>query len=606
MQHIGIINYKNKIIYVDLKDSNLLCYYYHNNEKYNISINTVLELFKSIFDKTKEEFLEKDGNYSIFVNKETGYKHFYKEGKEDILKFFLTNGTDGLLYKGTNINDKYLKVRQFINKKANVGIILSLILATAISSTTITYLENQDEKVKEEIEELNTASLETEYNKYYDFTSLANAIKSPANVGEFRKDILYSEELIRDICNTPMTEDGIKSLEEKVTDIEVVPFTDEDELENIMRIEKGLLPIVGYYSTLQPNIIHIKNLSDSDTLSHEFVHLLQANSEYSYIQEACAEIISHEYYGYDISTYEEEVKRIQVLMEIIGSEAIWNINFNGDDSKFDNIILENISIDEYGELYSILITPVSYLNEQDREELNNSFDIILSNLYSNIYHESIEDNKIIQNIYKVGYDKTSRTNMKNERHYFDDVENNESRPDFVYSEYMTFQEAEEKGLIEVEMEISSHVYITEEEYKERLENNEDAYVYYIPQEGIKRNYDREKGIIDNNTTWIKETDGKEYTTEEALEQGLIREKYYYIDEKLVDYKNIDLDAERKAGNNISAIWRITSLTDEYDSIMMAQSKEEIIDGKKYYMVECKNNIYISNDKTKTEESSKSR
>ena len=89
MQHIGIINYKNKIIYVDLKDNDLLCYYYHNNKKRNISITTVLELFKSLFDKSKEEFIKQDGNYSIFVNKETGYKHFYKDGKEDILKFFL-------------------------------------------------------------------------------------------------------------------------------------------------------------------------------------------------------------------------------------------------------------------------------------------------------------------------------------------------------------------------------------------------------------------------------------------------------------------------------------------------------------------------------------
>ena len=214
MQHIGIINYKNKIIYVDLKDNNLICYYYHNNEKRNIGINTVLELFKSIFDKTKEEFLEQDGEYNVFLNQETGYKHFYKDGKEDILKFFLTNGTNGTLYKGSDIKDKYLKVKQFVNKKANIGILLSLVLATAISSSAITNLVNQEEEVQEEIEELDVASLETEYNKYYDFDSLANAIKSPANVGNLSKDILYNEELIRDICNTPMSEDRIKSLEE--------------------------------------------------------------------------------------------------------------------------------------------------------------------------------------------------------------------------------------------------------------------------------------------------------------------------------------------------------------------------------------------------------
>lgn len=600
MQHIGIINYKNKIIYVDLEDNNLLCYYYHNKGKRIISITTVLELFKNLFDKSKEEFIKQDGNYSVFVNKETGYKHFYKDGKEDILKFFLTNGTDGILYKGPDINDKYLKVRKFVNKKTNIVIVLSLILATVISSSAITNLDNKDEKVQEEIEELDSASLETEYNEYYDFESLSNAIKSPLNVGKLRKDILYNEELIRDICNTPMSEDVIKSLEEKVTDIEIVPFTEEDDLENLAKIQQGLAPAIGYYKPLEPNIIHVKDLLASDTIFHEFAHLLQANSEYSYIQEACGEIIAHEYYGCEIDSYIEEVKRMQVLMEIIGSEAIWNINFSGDDSKFDDIILENLSIEEYGELYGILITPVNILTEEDREKLNASFDTILSDLYSNIYHESIEDNEIIQNIYKVGYDKNLRTNMKNQRHYFNDIDDSFDIADFVYSEYMTFQEAEDKGLIEVEMEVSSHVDITEEEYEERLENNQDAYSRYEPLEGIKRKLNPET----LESKWIEEANGKEYTTEEALEQGLIRKRYYYIDKQVVDYRNVDVDAKMKAGSIDGISWNIIPLTDKYDNIKMTDSQE--IDGKNYYMVECSNNIYISNDKTKTEETSKSR
>lgn len=600
MQHIGIINYKNKIIYVDLKDNDLLCYYYHNNKKRNISITTVLELFKSLFDKSKEEFIKQDGNYSIFVNKETGYKHFYKDGKEDILKFFLTNGTDGLLCKGTDINDKYLKVRKFVSKKTNIVIVLSLILATAISSSTKINSVNQDKEVQQEMEELDSASLETEYNEYYDFTSLSNAIKSPANVGNLSKDILYNEELIKDICNTPMSEDRIKSLEEKVTDIEIIPFTEEDDLDNLVKIQQGLGLTLGYYNKLEPNIIHVKDYADYSTIYHEFAHLLQANSEYSYIQEACAEIIAHEYFGCEIDKYKEEVKRMQVLMEIIGGEAIWNINFSGDDSKFDNIILENIPIEEYGELYGILIIPFNILTEQDREKLNAAFDKILSDLYSNIYHEPIEDNEVIQNIYKVGYDKNLRTNMKNQRHYFNDIDDSFDIADFVYSEYMTFQEAEDKGLIEVEMEVSSHVDITEEEYKERLKNNQDAYSGYEPLEGIKSKLNPE--TLEH--AWIEEANGKEYTTEEALEQGLIRKRYYYIDDRLVDYRDIDLDAEMKAGNISGAQWRIIPLSDKYDNITKTDSQE--IDGKKYYMVECSNNIYISNNKTKTEESSKSR
>ena len=134
-----------------------------------------------------------------------------------------------------------------------------------------------------------------------------------------------------------MSEDAIKSLEEKVTDIEIVPFTEEDDLENLVKIQQGLGLTLGYYNKLEPNIIHVKDYADYSTIYHEFAHLLQADSEYNYIQEACGEIIAHEYYGREIDSYIEEVKRIQVLMEIIGSEAIWAINFSGDDSKFDDI-----------------------------------------------------------------------------------------------------------------------------------------------------------------------------------------------------------------------------------------------------------------------------
>ena len=60
----------------------------------------------------------------------------------------------------------------------------------------------------------------------------------------------------------------------------------------------------------------------------------------------------------------------------------------------------------------------------------------------------------------------------------------------------------------------------------------------------------------------------------------------------------------KAGSIDGISWNIIPLTDKYDNIKMTDSQE--IDGKNYYMVECSNNIYISNDKTKTEETSKSR
>ncbi len=593
MKHIGIINYNKKIIYIDLLENNLECYYYHNHEKKNISINTVLELLKSIFDKTNEEFLEQDGEYKIFINKETGYKHFYKDGKEDIIKFFLYNGENAILCKGLDIKDKYNEIKEFFNKNKDIKIILTLNLALTLSNSFNIYnLENNVYNAQQELEELNIASLETEYNEYYDYTSLSNSLKSPANIGELRDDFLYNEDLIRDICNTPMTEDRIMSLKEKTTDIEVVTVTYEE-----MK-ERGLSNAVGYYNVVEePNVIHTVNLNNPDTIYHELIHLLQDNNEYKYVKEACAEIISTEYYGCKIASYQEEVKIIQILMEIIGSDAIWDINFNGDDSKLDEVILNNLPVEEYGKLYGILITNIGFLNQQELDELNNSFDEILSDLYYSIYGESIEENEIIQNIYQC-YDFSQSTTLINNRHYFQDVEN--KRPDFIKSEYMTLKDAIDKNIVKVEMKGTKEVRVSEDEYKERLSKNLKTEIGYNSIEGVK--FTRKKF---NDKIVIKwEYKGKIYTTEEALEKGLIEAYYYYLKDEIVDYNTIDEEKEFANLNFGSFSKTIIPLTDEYDNVESYSYKD--VDGEKQEIVKLSDNIYISNENTKIDEQSKSR
>ena len=593
MKHIGIINYNKKIIYIDLLENNLECYYYHNHEKKNISINTVLELLKSIFDKTNEEFLEQDGEYKIFINKETGYKHFYKDGKEDIIKFFLHNGENAILCKGLDIKDKYNEIKEFFNKNKDIKIILTLNLALTLSNSFNIYnLENNVYNAQQELEELNIASLETEYNEYYDYTSLSNSLKSPANIGELRDDFLYNEDLIRDICNTPMTEDRIMSLKEKTTDIEVVTVTYEE-----MK-ERGLSNAVGYYNVVEePNVIHTVNLNNPDTIYHELIHLLQDNNEYKYVKEACAEIISTEYYGCKIASYQEEVKRIQILMEIIGSDAIWDINFNGDDSKLDEVILNHLPVEEYGKLYGILITNIGFLNQQELDELNNSFDEILSDLYYSIYGESIEENEIIQNIYQC-YDFSQSTTLINNRHYFQDVEN--KRPDFIKSEYMTLKDAIDKNIVKVEMKGTKEVRVSEDEYKERLSKNLKTEIGYNSIEGVK--FTRKKFNDEIVTMW--EYKGELYPTKEALEKGLIEAYYYYLKDEIVDYNTIDEEKEFANLNFGSFSKTIIPLTDEYDNVESYSYKD--VDGEKQEIVKLSDNIYISNENTKIDEQSKSR
>ena len=121
--HIGIIQYKNKIIYIDLKDNRIYGYYYHNKKKHIISLNTIAILVNSLFDREKEEFLKQQGEYTVFINKETAYKHFYKDGKEDLLKFFLENGQNGIMYEDKKNNKNNQRTKIFFNRKKWLNIL---------------------------------------------------------------------------------------------------------------------------------------------------------------------------------------------------------------------------------------------------------------------------------------------------------------------------------------------------------------------------------------------------------------------------------------------------------------------------------------------------
>ena len=603
MQHIGIINYNKKIIYIDLLENNLECYYYHNHEKKNISINTLLELLKSIFDKTKEEFLEQDGEYKIFINKETGYKHFYKDGKEDIMKFFLHNGENAILCKGLDIKDKYNEIKEFFNKSKAINITMTFVLTYVISNSFATYNTlNKYYDTKEELEELKAAIMEDDCNQYYDIDSLSSSLKEAdakmRNKGNNGTN-LFNLELIMDICNTPMTEDRIMSVKEKTTDIEVIEFDVEDYKENAERVEQGLFRRSGYYNYLDPNIIHVESLSSVDTIHHEFVHLLQDDSMYNYIQEASAEIISSEYYGHIINSYQEEVKRIEILMEIIGNKPIWDLNFSGNSDSLEKVLSENLSKEDYEELQKILRVSPGYKTTDELEKINESFDEILSNLYYSMYNESIEQNEIIQNIYQC-YDNSQSTTLINNRHYFQDVEQNKNRPDFIKSEYMTLKDAIDKNIVRVDMRVRKTVGISEDEYKERLSKNLKTEIGYNANEDV--NSVSEVAYDEIVRKW--EYQGKVYTTEEALEKGLIEPYYYYTIDEIVDY-NAPEDEKKFADNGFVGFSKtIIPLTDEYDNIESYSYSDENV--QKQEIVKLSDNIYISNENTKIDEQSKSR
>lgn len=566
--HVGIIQYKNKIIYVDLKDNRIYGYYYHNKKKHIISLNTIAILVNSLFDKSKEKFLKQQGEYTVFINKETAYKHFYQDGKEDLLKFFLENGQNGIMYEDKKNNKNNQRTKSFFNRKKMVKYIMGLTLYSALflsTYKTTTYIIS--ELNSQEIQELEEAATEIADNQYYDFESICNAIQLATTLSDQDKNFLYNEELFKAISNTPMTEDRIMSLEEKLTDIKILPFTEEDEEENKTREEQGLLETVGYYNPLTPNIFYMENLTNQDTKTHEFIHLLQDNNNYYYIREASAEIISNEYYGALLDSYKEEAKRIKVLMEIIGTNPIWNVNFSGSEEKlqeFNDILYNNLSYKEYGEITEILTTSPSDKTPEEMKKINENLDKILANLYNNIYHEPIENNEIIQYIY--GSNNLNTTNCA--RHYFQDRENKEGRK-IEKLENIPLIEAIQEENIEIEFYNQKEVELTKEEYlKEKKEGKNVSFTIKELAENVSIEVVPDPS--NEEIHYLVNNEQKEYTAEELIELGYIIPEFYRIEKEPVAPEDVYYRMQR--GEKIFE--KVRKTPSEYTVIGLNINREE--------------------------------
>ena len=155
---------------------------------------------------------------------------------------------------------------------------------------------------------------------------------------------------------------------------------------------------LGFYNTGRPNVINIRDYEDlddfyKDVISHEFVHLCQETLGYNLIIESSAELISSEYYNVEANCYYDQLILIKELMEIIGSDPLWHYIFTGDFSLIESSVRPFLTDEEYKEFLSCLTfdysdydsSLITFAKLQD----------LLNILYSRIYNEDINDNKVI-------------------------------------------------------------------------------------------------------------------------------------------------------------------------------------------------------------------
>ena len=520
--HLGIIKINNTKIYID-KHKNLISYYYENGNKKIINNDLIILLIKELVTCHHKKFLYQD-EYEVYLDEQTGYKHFYKDGKENYTIFFYENGYDAILYK-ENSNQSNFKTFTVKGTKICISIILLLTVINGIKSNIV---QNPEKIVSPQIEYTQENELTVDSSFFKDF------ILNSENLTKEEKQLLINNQFFKDLSETPITSSRKSSLEEKFNNITIKSGTEGRPSPNVL----------GWYIDLFPNTIHVVDENDNNTKIHEFIHLTQEFTEYSYIREACADLISLEYYGIEDSlTYNDAATRIQFLMELIGPEIIWNLNFNGDETSFENKIYELLPEESAIKLLQLFKQNPANITVEKYQEQNKEIDKYLYQIYNTLTNENNPLNTI-QEETGITFD-TFNSNQT----YFNHSNNEYS---FSFSKIITLEEAKQKGLVNIS--VAEKTYISEENI-EKLKSQEipifKEYEILNNNFQIMPSVDKNQEIID---MVYNINNDETYTLEEAEQKGYIECKYWY-------YKYIPANE-----NTVSEYPLIITPTEKYEGL----------------------------------------
>ena len=466
---------------------------------------------------------EEDG-YTVYLD-EANNKRYFKGEKEDFYKFFESNGKDAILYEDTSPSkneDKFKPKMYYLKKGINIATFIGSAYLAAILISDIENYNNRIIRYNEIVGIHKQIDFEVDDIKNYILQSEGENFSD-----EFKRKLTSSDKFFSDIMDAA-DPSRYYLLSKKLENINIKYFTDEE------KTEEQKETVAGYYSVYTDlNSIHLREKTEYCTehaVFHEFIHLLQDDNEYRYVREACAEMMTCEYYGKQSSAYPEARKRIAVLMEIIGPQTVFECNFKGDTSTFENKIKKHLNEEEATELLDLFKESPFY--DENSEDTNKEIDELLSKMYENVYGKSMADDELINYIYDNNIDDYNIT-----RSYFNSenvgIHKKFLHKDLVDVEKVDFEKMDKDG--------TKYICLYEEE---------------ISEEEYKNMKDKDNVNIRCNTAddyfclgkkICKKDSDIEYTIEEAIDRNivsnvkynLIKRDFFDSYDELLKYKKDD-------------------------------------------------------------------
>ena len=492
----AIIRIEKNNYYLTINNDSISIILANNNETRVLSKEEAEDLINSLFESILV-FKERVNNYDIYID-EVGNKRYFKDNKEDLLMFFKNNGKKYIMYSSlldNNLNedDKFFRIFKLKIRKEMVA----YLLCSALAINIVNFTTSISEKIHYEdghfvIDRMITLS---DAKKYI--------YESEGDITEEQRDYFYNDDFITDVLEVA-DESRNYILRQKLKNINIIygdDFFDENNA-------------AGYYDLEALNTIHLKDTSEetfNHASAHEFVHLMQDNNQYSYVLEACAEMMSAEYYDRNSCTYPKQRESVCMLMEVIGPKPVMELNFKGDTSTFEKAIKEYLDKEDANTLLELFTKNAL---EEDFDEVSNQINPLIEKMYFNKYQEKIDINDY--NIFRDIQGEKLRC-------YF-----NQRKKNF-YTEYNRTNTVEAKELTIDDLKNNPNVCnyichsskkISKEEFLKKQSNpkeSENVYTEYKKEKNIDFDNIYENGAVIDNTF---------YSIEELEEKGIIKIEYY--------------------------------------------------------------------------------
>ncbi len=386
---------KNTILEFDDKDLKGNTFY-NDGRIENITYDDI-EILKDFILSPNNTKLPNEGEYSVVLDNNTGLKHYFLDNREDYTMLFKNNGEYAIDTKEEKEEyiGRHAKRKDLTNKEKRFKIRKRIIHCTLVGLLYATMAFSYSSFVLfsryPELEKGNNffASIDLFFGTR-DITAddLINSIYSSPNISDEDQQFLAKRDLFEDILPYVNTSNFSKQ-------IYGVRFNNDLEIKTY---DNTGMKSSGYFSYSDTSSLYIaeKYLAThyDDIISHEFIHMLQVYCNYNVISEACAEIVSSEYYDNSPATaYSEEVYLIKKLMEIIGPDPVAQYTYTNDFSGIKNEIKPYLTENEYQIFLADIRRPnidSPDYDEQEVKEKHESLNYLLDQIYERKFNKPSE------------------------------------------------------------------------------------------------------------------------------------------------------------------------------------------------------------------------